>query len=221
MVQPYFCHSYSGTDLSHSDFSLHPPPLLPGGGNVFRSTTAAQAPFNVGLVGARGYVGAELIRLVSDHPSMTLKVASSRALEGQNISTIIDKQKRYGGASSWTAVPSDQGGLDEELAFVNIGPADAASPLYEDIDLWFLALPNGLAEPFVKALVDDDEGGTGQKKKVIVDLVSRSRQFSTSCRSCRQLECSFILVHKVHTVFSSFKFQYCCSCVFSVQSNFY
>ena len=112
---------------------------------------------------------------------MTLKVASSRALEGQNVSTIIDKQKRYGGASSWTAVPSDQGGLDEELAFVNIGPDDAASTLYEDIDLWFLALPNGLAEPFVKALVDDDEGGIGQKKKVIVDLVSRSRHVSTPC----------------------------------------
>jgi hypothetical protein len=126
---------------------------------------------------------------------MTLKVASSRALEGQNVSTIIDKQKRYGGASSWTAVPSDQGGLDEELAFVNIGPDDAASPLYEDIDLWFLALPNGLAEPFVKALVDDDEGGIGQKKKVIVDLVSRSRHVSTSSYS--QLECSFILVHKL------------------------
>ena len=178
---PTFCQSCSAQDLIHSDLFLAPPALLPGGGNAFRSTAAAQAPFNVGLVGARGYVGAELIRLVSDHPSMTLKVASSRALEGQNVSTIIDKQKRYGGASSWTAVPSDQGGLDEELAFVNIGPDDAASPLYEDIDLWFLALPNGLAEPFVKALVDDDEGGIGQKKKVIVDLVSRSRHVSTPC----------------------------------------
>ena len=118
-------------------------------------------------------IGAELIRLISDHPQMTLKVASSRALEGEKVSTIISKQQIYGGASSWDSVASSCGGLDPELKFVNLGPEEAASKHSEDIDLWFLALPNGLAQPFVHALVDQDT--PSQSKKVIVDLSADHR----------------------------------------------
>jgi N-acetyl-gamma-glutamyl-phosphate reductase common form len=146
-----------------------------GAGGAFHSTSASQAMHNVGLVGARGYVGAELIRLVSDHPSMTLKVASSRALVGEKVSTVIRKQKQYGGASSWSSVSAENGGLDEDLRFINLGPDEAASPSYEDIDLWFLALPNGFAAPFVTSLVDDAEMKADQKKRVIVDLSADHR----------------------------------------------
>ena len=39
----------------------------------------------VGLVGARGYVGAELIRLLAAHPRFELAYVSSRELVGQRL----------------------------------------------------------------------------------------------------------------------------------------
>jgi N-acetyl-gamma-glutamyl-phosphate reductase len=39
----------------------------------------------VGIVGARGYAGAELIRLVAAHPGLELTYVSSRALAGQRV----------------------------------------------------------------------------------------------------------------------------------------
>ena len=115
--------------------------LMSASAGTFHSTNPSLAPYNVGLVGARGYVGAELIRLVSDHPNMNLTVASSRALEGQYVSSIVEKQKEYGGASSWDSVQKD--GLNPELKFVNLSPEEARDKHTDDIDLWFLALPNG------------------------------------------------------------------------------
>ena len=112
-----------------------------GNGGVFHQTGPSLASYNVGLVGARGYVGAELIRLVSDHPHMNLTIASSRALEGEYVSTVVEKQKQYGGASSWKS--AEEGGLSKDLKFVNLSPEDAAAKHNDDVDLWFLALPNG------------------------------------------------------------------------------
>ncbi|MEP6938456.1 MAG: N-acetyl-gamma-glutamyl-phosphate reductase [Rudaea sp.] len=44
---------------------------------------------SVGIVGARGYVGAELIRLVAAHPLLRLAFVSSRELAGQRVSAHI------------------------------------------------------------------------------------------------------------------------------------
>ena len=46
---------------------------------------ANPAPVRVGLLGARGYVGMELLRLVASHPTYELAAASSRSLKGQNV----------------------------------------------------------------------------------------------------------------------------------------
>ena len=43
------------------------------------------APIRLGIVGARGYVGAELIRLVTAHPRFELAFVSSRELDGQPV----------------------------------------------------------------------------------------------------------------------------------------
>ena len=39
----------------------------------------------VGLVGARGYTGAELIRLIAAHPRFELAYVTSRELDGQRV----------------------------------------------------------------------------------------------------------------------------------------
>lgn len=46
-------------------------------------------PIRVGLVGARGHVGAELIRLVDAHPRFELAFVSSRELAGQRVADHI------------------------------------------------------------------------------------------------------------------------------------
>ena len=82
----------------------------------------------VGVVGARGHTGAELVRLITDHPSLQLVFAGSRELAGQ-------------------PVP----GLDD-VVFESIGPDDLSG---QDLDVAILALPDGAGDPYVEAI---DEG---------------------------------------------------------------
>jgi N-acetyl-gamma-glutamyl-phosphate reductase/acetylglutamate kinase len=46
---------------------------------------ASNRRIRVGLLGARGYVGRELVRLIAGHPDMQVVCASSRALVGQDV----------------------------------------------------------------------------------------------------------------------------------------
>jgi N-acetyl-gamma-glutamyl-phosphate reductase len=100
------------------------------------------APIRIGLVGARGHVGSELIRLVASHPRFALGFVSSRERAGQR----LDEHE-----------PSVQG----ELRYVNLDAAQAAG---QGADALVLALPNGMAAPFV-AEVDAQSPRT-----VVVDL---------------------------------------------------
>ena len=99
-------------------------------------------PIRVGLVGARGYVGAELIRLLAAHPRFELAYVSSRELVGQRLA---DHTDAYEGDLRYT------------------------SPAYEDFpqlgaDAVVLALPNGKAAHIVGQF---DAAGV---EPVIVDL---------------------------------------------------
>ncbi|HEX5694077.1 MAG TPA: N-acetyl-gamma-glutamyl-phosphate reductase, partial [Arenimonas sp.] len=49
---------------------------------------------SLGLVGARGYVGAELIKLVAAHPRFELAFVSSRERDGQRLA---DHEPSYPG----------------------------------------------------------------------------------------------------------------------------
>ena len=98
--------------------------------------------FSVGIVGARGYTGAELIRLLAAHPRIELAFVSSRELDGQRVA---DHNEDYKG----------------ELRYESLGPEAVAA---KGVDAVVLALPNGKGEPFVAAL-DADAPDT-----VIVDL---------------------------------------------------
>ena len=118
--------------------------------------SAAIKPLGAALLGARGYVGAELIALLEDHPALELVAASSRAMEGQPVKGVLDDAQRrgLGGAAGWPRPAADGFGTADRLsslAFENMSPEDCAARV-GDIDVWFLALPNGLAAPFVEAL---------------------------------------------------------------------
>ena len=96
----------------------------------------------VGIVGARGHTGAELIRLVARHPQLELAFVSSRELDGQRVA---DHNDGYAGA----------------LQFENLDPAAVAA---KRADAVVLALPNGKAAPYVAALAE------AAPDTVIVDL---------------------------------------------------
>ena len=96
----------------------------------------------VGLVGARGYVGSELIALLSAHPGFDLAYVSSREREGERVDA---HEPAYAGGLRYTAP------AHEEL------PALGAEAV-------ILALPNGKAAACVDAF-----DATG-KNPVIVDL---------------------------------------------------
>jgi N-acetyl-gamma-glutamyl-phosphate reductase len=78
---------------------------------------------SIGLVGARGYVGAELIRLLAVHPGFELGFVSSRELDGQRVGDHV-------------------AAFDGPLRYRNI-PHDALGG--EAVDAYVLALPNGKA----------------------------------------------------------------------------
>ncbi len=84
----------------------------------------------IGLVGARGYVGSELIRLISGHPWFELNFVASREREGKALSEFE---------------PGPMGGL----RYSNPTVAEAAS---YGVDALVLALPNGKADQFVAAI---------------------------------------------------------------------
>lgn len=84
----------------------------------------------LGLIGARGYVGAELIRLIAAHPRFELSLVSSRERAGQ---AVADHHPEVGG----------------DLRYVDASPASIAE---HALDAVVLALPNGMAAPYVSAL---------------------------------------------------------------------
>ncbi|WP_313443195.1 N-acetyl-gamma-glutamyl-phosphate reductase [Stenotrophomonas sp.] len=86
--------------------------------------------FTLGIVGARGHTGAELIKLVAAHPRLQLAFVSSRELAGK---PLADHHPEYTG----------------ELHYENL---DADAVAAKGVDAVILALPNGLAAPFVAAL---------------------------------------------------------------------
>lgn len=101
----------------------------------------------IGIVGARGHTGAELIRLISAHPALELSFVSSRELNGQRV--------------------------DAQLADYR-GDLRYSAPAHEDLpklgaDVVVLALPNGKAAACVAAF---DEAGVDP---LIVDLSADHR----------------------------------------------
>jgi N-acetyl-gamma-glutamyl-phosphate reductase len=96
----------------------------------------------VGIVGARGHVGAELIRLLVEHPHFELAYVGSRELDGQRLAEHIDAYA-------------------DELRYSS--PANEMLPSL-GADAVVLALPNGKAAACVAAF------DAAQADPIIVDL---------------------------------------------------
>ncbi|AWV90916.1 N-acetyl-gamma-glutamyl-phosphate reductase [Bradymonas sediminis] len=84
----------------------------------------------LGIVGARGFTGAELIGLLANHPGFELQYVSSRELAGTPLSDHID---RFTG----------------DLRFEELSPEDVAQ---KGADVCVLALPNKISGDFVAAI---------------------------------------------------------------------
>ncbi|MGY0612074.1 N-acetyl-gamma-glutamyl-phosphate reductase [Luteimonas sp. A501] len=117
----------------------------------------------VGIVGARGHTGAELIRLLAAHPGFELAAVSSRELDGQRVS---DHVPEYRGELRYRSLAHEElGGLG--------------------LDAWILALPNGKSEACIASLgtagahadVDVQADAVDADGPVIVDL-SADHRFS-------------------------------------------
>lgn len=91
---------------------------------------------NVGIVGASGYSGEVLVKLLLGHPQVKLAAVTSRQHAGKPLSALI---------------PSLRGTAADQLKFIGSDPAELAART--DIDVWFLALPHGAAADFAKTLV--------------------------------------------------------------------
>jgi N-acetyl-gamma-glutamyl-phosphate reductase len=94
----------------------------------------------IGVVGATGYTGMELIRLLSEHPDVSLDIVTSQSNSGIRFSKLY---------------PSFEGIFDAELQPVEVLQDS-------ELDLVFLALPHRVSMDFVKE--------HGLKKFRIVDL---------------------------------------------------
>jgi N-acetyl-gamma-glutamyl-phosphate reductase len=108
--------------------------------------------YRIGLIGARGHVGRELLRLVAGHPALAFAFASSRELAGQP----VDAEAGAGNA----------GGLRfEDLDAEACARRCTGGPGAVDVvDAVVLALPNGLAAPYVAAIA------AVRPETVLVDL---------------------------------------------------
>jgi N-acetyl-gamma-glutamyl-phosphate reductase len=89
---------------------------------------------NVGIVGASGYAGEVLVKLLLRHPLARLAAVTSRTHAGKRLSQVIPGVR----------------GIDRGIVFT---PSDPAALAASDIPLFFLALPHGAAAEYAKALV--------------------------------------------------------------------
>ena len=105
-------------------------------------------PFLIGLVGARGHVGRELIRLIAGHPEFMLAYAVSREWAGRKVAEIA---------------PEDT----DECIFEALDPEEAAK---RRADAVILALPDGAGAAYVDAIEKE------APHRIIVDL-SADRRF--------------------------------------------
>jgi N-acetyl-gamma-glutamyl-phosphate reductase len=102
--------------------------------------------FSVGIIGASGYAGAELLRLVASHPQLNLLWATGDTQAGTPIAELY---------------PSLLGAYPEEK-FRSYDPADV-----DGLDVVFLALPHGKSQE----LVPDLRG----RARIVIDVAADFR----------------------------------------------
>ncbi|MDT8439599.1 MAG: N-acetyl-gamma-glutamyl-phosphate reductase [Wenzhouxiangellaceae bacterium] len=86
---------------------------------------------HLALIGARGYTGSELLRLLVGHPGIELALAMSASQDGLPITSEVPE---------WP---------DPAQCFTTLTPDQVADV---DADAWVLAVPNGQSAPWVAAI---------------------------------------------------------------------
>jgi N-acetyl-gamma-glutamyl-phosphate reductase len=93
------------------------------------------AATKVAIIGASGYTGLELLRLVFCHPKAEVVAVTSRANAGKKMGEVFPRFERHPGT---------------ELTFIQ---PDMAAVAATGAEFAFLALPHGTAAPFAKELL--------------------------------------------------------------------
>jgi len=106
---------------------------------------------NVAILGSTGYTGAELIRLIENHPHFNITHLGAHSQAGKKVSDVLP-------------------GIASAIGKQTLAPADAK--LDDDIQLVFTALPHGAAAESVKKALD-----SGKK---VVDLSADFRHQSSN-----------------------------------------
>ncbi len=87
---------------------------------------------SVAILGASGYTGAELIRLIATHPTLEIKALSADRKAGQSLAEVFPQFRHL-----------------DLPTLVKVDEID-----FGGIDLVFAALPHGLSQAIVKTLPD-------------------------------------------------------------------
>ncbi|KAI0021373.1 Aspartate/glutamate/uridylate kinase [Xylariomycetidae sp. FL0641] len=107
------------------------------------------APSKVALIGARGYTGQALIGLLNTHPHFELRHVSSRELAGTKL----------------------EGYNKKEITYENLSADDCAEMEKKGaIDVWVMALPNGVCKPYVDAINAARDSAPREDSSLIIDL---------------------------------------------------
>lgn len=131
--------------MARRSYSSNPNPPIREGKNTQKAKVA--------LIGARGYTGQNLISMIDSHPFLELSHVSSRELKGQ-------KLKGYN---------------KDNIVYSNLQVEDIKElEKNNEVDVWVMALPNGVCKPFVEAI----ESIPNNKSKII-DL-SADYRFDTT-----------------------------------------
>ncbi|HDM89565.1 MAG TPA: N-acetyl-gamma-glutamyl-phosphate reductase [Candidatus Bathyarchaeota archaeon] len=88
---------------------------------------------NVGIIGASGYVGGELLRLLIKHPRVDVNLATSRRYAGEFVYRIHPNLR------GWT-----------KLKFTAFNPSKAT----DTCDLLFIATPHGVSSTFMPEIIE-------------------------------------------------------------------